>query len=176
MEKGTKDVAEDKKIIKVRIQRNPEPAAALFSQEDIRKIVTEFVSSWIRGDITIRFPTAAELSKKTPLSIAFPVDPSVNAELKIKEHYVDLLSICVGTKQATAKELEKAITEVFRMLLMFRSANRIEGKILSSDMERRVEQLEKAGQSTSKLVEQITTFLFKEKKKPRKPSSQSKKG
>ena len=126
MEKGTKDVAEDKKIIKVRIQKNPEPAAALFSQEDIRKFVTEFVSSWIRGDITIRFPTAAELSRKTPLSIAFPVDPSVNAELKIKEHYVDLLSICAGTKQATVKEQEKAITEVFRILLMFRSANRID--------------------------------------------------
>jgi uncharacterized protein YicC (UPF0701 family) len=176
MEKGTKDVAEDKKIIKVRIQKNPEPAAALFSQEDIRKIVTEFVSSWIRGDITIRFPTAAELSKKTPLSIAFPVDPSVNAELKIKEHYVDLLSICAGTKQATAKEQEKAITEVFRILLMFRSANRIEGKILSSDLEKRVGQLEKTVQSTSKLVEQITTFLFKEKKKLRKHRSQSKKG
>jgi uncharacterized protein YicC (UPF0701 family) len=176
MEKGTKDVAEDKKIIKVRIQKNPEPAAALFSQEDIRKIVTEFVSSWIRGDITLRFPTAAELSKKTPLSIAFPVDPSVNAELKIKEHYVDLLSICAGTKQATAKEQEKAITEVFRILLMFRSANRIEGKILSSDLEKRVGQLEKTVQSTSKLVEQITTFLFKEKKKLRKHRSQSKKG
>ena len=175
MEKGTKDVAEDKKIIKVRIQKNPEPAAALFSQEDIRKFVTEFVSSWIRGDITIRFPTAAELSRKTPLSIAFPVDPSVNAELKIKEHYVDLLSICAGTKQATVKEQEKAITEVFRMLLMFRSANRIAGKIMSSDMEKRVEQLEKIVQSTSKLVEQITTFLFKEKKKLRK-HSQSKKG
>lgn len=176
MEKGTKDVAEDKKIIKVRIQKNPEPAAALFSQEDIRKIVTEFVSSWIRGDITIRFPTAAELSRKTPLSIAFPVDPSVNAELKIKEHYVDLLSICAGTKQATVKEQEKAITDVFRMLLMFRSANRIAGKIMPSDLEKRVEQLEKTVQSTSKLVEQITTFLFKEKKKPRKHRSQSKKG
>jgi len=171
MEKGTKDVAEGKKIIKVRIQKNPEPAVALFSQEDIRKIVTEFVFAWIRGDIIIRFPTAAELSKKTPLSIAFPVDPSVNAELKIKEHYVDLLSICAGTKPATAKELEKAVTEVFRILLMFRSANRIEGKILSSDMEKRVEQLEKIVQSTSKLVEQITTFLFKEKKKPRKHRS-----
>ncbi|MCJ7762527.1 hypothetical protein MUP38_03615 [Candidatus Bathyarchaeota archaeon] len=175
MEKGTKDVAEDKKIIKVRIQKDPE-SAALFSQEDIRKIVTEFISSWIRGDITIRFPTAAELSRKTPLSIAFPVDPSVNAELKIKEHYVDLLSICAGTKQATAKEQEKAITEVFRMLLMFRSANRIAGKIMSSDMEKRVEQLEKTMQMTSKLVEQITVFLFKEKKKPRKHRSQSKKG
>jgi hypothetical protein len=169
-EKATKNVAEDKKIIKVRIQRNTEPAV-LFSQEDIRKIVTEFISSWIRGDITIRFPTAAELSKKTPLSIAFPVDPSVNAELKIKEHYVDLLSICAGTKQATAKEQEKAIPEVFRMLLMFRSANRIEGKILSSDIAKRIEQLEKTAQSTSKLVEQITAFLFKEKKKPRKHRS-----
>jgi len=136
----------------------------------------EFVSSWIRGDITIRFPTAAELSKKTPLSIVFPVDPSVNAELKIKEYYVDLLSICVGTKQATAEEQEKAITEVFRILLMFRSANRIEGKIMSSDLEKRVAQLEKTGQLTSKLVEQITTFLFKEKKKQSKHSSPSKKG
>jgi uncharacterized protein YicC (UPF0701 family) len=175
MKKGTKGVAEDKKIIKVSIQENQEPDT-LFSQKDIRKVVMEFVSAWIRGDITIRFPTAAELSKKTPLSIAFPVDPSVNAELKIKEHYVDLLSICAGTKQATAAEREKAITEVFRMLLMFRSANRIEGKILSSDLEKRVAQLEKTVQSNSKLVAQITAFLFKRKKKPRKPSSHSKKG
>ena len=175
MKKGSKGVAEDKKIIKVSIQENQEPET-LFSQKDIRKVVIEFVSAWIRGDITIRFPTAAELSKKTPLSIAFPVDPSVNAELKIKEHYVDLLSICAGTKQATAAEREKAITEVFRMLLMFRSANRIEGKIMSSDMEKRVDQLEKMVQSNSKLVEQITTFLFKEKKKPRKQVSPRKKG
>jgi uncharacterized protein YicC (UPF0701 family) len=116
------------------------------------------------------------LSKKTPLSIAFPVDPSVNAELKIKEHYVDLLSICAGTKQATAKEQEKAFIEVFRMLLMFRSANRIEGKIMPSDLLKRIDQLEKTVQSTSKLVEQITTFLFKEKKKPRKHRSPRKKG
>jgi len=176
VEKGTKDVAEDKKIIKVRIRKNPEPAATMFSKEDIKKFVKEFVSAWIRGDITIRFPTAAELSRKTPLSIAFPVDPSVDAELKIKEHYVDLLSICAGTKQATAKEQENAVTEVFRMLMMFRSANRIEGKILSSDIEKRVEQLEKIVQSTSKLIEQITTFLFKGKKKPRKRSSPAKKG
>ena len=164
MEKGTKNVAEDKKIIKVRIQKDPE-SAALFSQEDIRKFVTEFVSSWIRGDITIRFPTAAELSRKTPLSIAFPVDPSVNAELKIKEHYVDLLSICAGTKQATVKEQEKAVTEVFRMLLMFRSANRIEGKIISNDWEKRLLDVEKNLNSTGKLVEQITGFLFTKKKK-----------
>jgi hypothetical protein len=163
--KDIKGVSEDKKVITVRIRKRQEPAT-LFSQKDVRKFVMEFVSSWIRGDITIRFPTAAELSKKTPLSIAFPVDPSVNAELKIKEHYVDLLSICAGTKQASAEEQEKAITEVFRMLLMFRSANRIEGKIISSDLEKRVAQLEKTAASTSKLIEQLAVFLFKEKKEP----------
>jgi hypothetical protein len=126
--------------------------------------VAEFVSSWIRGDIIIRFPTAAELSKKNPLAIAFPMDPSVNEELKIKEHYIDLLMICAGIKQATDEEQEKAITEVFRMLLMFRSANRIEGKIMSNDLEKRVSNLEERLQSTGKLVEQITGFLFKEKK------------
>ena len=62
----------------------------------------------------------------------------MNAELKIKEHYVDLLSVIAGIKPASAEEQEKAITEVFKMLLMFRSANRIEGKIISNDLEKRI--------------------------------------
>ncbi len=128
-------------------------------------MVSEFVSSWIRGDIIIRFPTAAELSKKTPLSIAFPVDPSVNAELKIKEHYVDQLSILSGIKKASADEREKAVDEVFKMLLMFRSANRIEGKIISNDLDKRLTDVERNLNQITKLVEQITGFLFKEKKK-----------
>jgi uncharacterized protein YicC (UPF0701 family) len=165
MEKGTKGNTEERKIV-VKI-RKPEPAAAtLFSEGEVRKIVSEFVSSWIRGDITIRFPTAAELAKKTPLSIAFPTDPSVNAELKIKEHYIDLVSVLAGTKKASAEEQKKAVDEVFKMLLMFRSANRIEGKIISNDFEKRLMDVEKNLNQTAKLVEQITGFLFKEKKKP----------
>jgi len=155
----------DKKVLKVRIRsKQQEEPPALFAPKDIRLFVTEFVSSWIRGDIIIRFPTAAELSKKNPLAIAFPTDPSVNQELKIKEHYIDLLSVCAGTKPSSSEEKEKAITEVFRMLLMFRSANRIEGKIMSNDLEKRVADLEEKIRSTGKLVDQITGFLFKEKK------------
>ncbi len=104
MEREAKEKVDDKKIV-VRIRKkqdpNPEP---LFSKSEVRRFVTEFVSSWIRGDIKIHFPTAAELSKKTPLSIAFPVDPSVGAELRIKEHYVDLLAICAGIKKASVEE------------------------------------------------------------------------
>jgi hypothetical protein len=171
----SKDNAEDKKIISVRIKRKPEPnppSSLLYSEKDVRRFVSEFVSSWIRGDIIIRFPTAAELAKKTPLSIAFPTDPSVNAELKIKEHYVELLSIIAGTKLSSTDEQQKAIDEVFKMLLMFRSANRIEGKIISNDLEKRIQDLEKTISNQAKLVEQITGFLFTPKKpKPDKPIS-----
>lgn len=163
----SKDNADNKKIISVRIKRKPEPpleSSLLYSEKDIRRFVSEFVSSWIRGDIIIRFPTAAELSKKTPLSIAFPTDPSVNAELKIKEHYVDLLSVIAGTKHASDDEQQRAIDEVFKMLLMFRSANRIEGKIMSNDLEKRIQDLEKTAATQTKLVEQITAFLFTPKK------------
>ena len=168
MEKPAKDKLENSKIIKVKIRKSKqEPdSSTLFSQKEVRQVVTEFVSSWIKGDIIIRFPTAAELSKKNPLAIAFPTDPSVNQELKIKEHYIDFLLICAGITQATVEEQEKAVTEVFRMLLMFRSANRIEGKIMSNDLEKRVADLEEKLRSTGKLVEQITGFLFKEKKQP----------
>jgi len=159
----------ESKVITVRIRKKPiesppELTSQLFSEKDVRRFVTEFVSSWIRGDIIIRFPTAAELSKKNPLAIAFPTDPSVTQEMKIKEHYIDLLSICAGIKPASANEKEKALTDVFKMLLMFRSANRIEGKLLSADIEKRVSQLEEKQRCTGKLVEQITGFLFKEKK------------
>jgi hypothetical protein len=165
VEKGAKDTAEKQKIIKVKIRgKKQERSATLFQPKDIRRFVTEFVASWIRGDITIRFPTAAELAKKTPLAIAFPTDPSVDAELKIKEHYIDLLSVCAGTKPASAEEQEKAVADTFKMLLMFRSANRIEGKIISNDLEKRVAELEKTAKAQGKLVEQITGFLFKEKK------------
>ena len=170
--------SEDKKIISVRIKKKPEPKAEpflLFSQNDIRKYVTEFVSSWIRGDIIIRFPTAAELAKQTPLSIAFPTDPSVNAELKIKEHYVDQLSIIAGIKPAPIEEQEKAISDVFKMLLMFRSANRIEGKIISNDLQKRIEELEKTVANQGKLVDQITGFLFKPKNQFKKENQESKK-
>jgi hypothetical protein len=171
----SKENAEDKKVISVRIKRRPELKSEpplLFSQKDVRRFVTEFVASWIRGDIIIRFPTAAELAKKAPLSIAFPTDPSVNAELKIKEHYVDLLSVIAGTKPSSTEEQEKAIDEVFKMLLMFRSANRIEGKIISNDLEKRIRELEKTTASQAKLVDQITAFLFTPKKpKPDKPVS-----
>ena len=171
----SKEPAEDKKIISVRIKRKPETKAEpslLYSQKDIHQFVTEFVSSWIRGDIIIRFPTAAELAKQTPLSIAFPKDPSISAELKIKEHYVDLLSIVAGIKPASTDEQKRTISEVFKMLLMFRSANRIEGKIISNDLERRIKDLEKTSANQAKLVDQITAFLFIPKKpKQNKPAS-----
>jgi hypothetical protein len=163
--------SDDKKIISVRIKKKTETKTeptVLFNQSDIRKFVSEFISSWIRGDLIIRFPTAAELAKKTPLSIAFPTDPSVNAELKIKEHYVDLLSVITGIKPGSVDEQEKAISEVFKMLMMFRSANRIEGKLLSNDLEKRVEELEKTVKDQSKLVDQITGFLFKPKNSTKK--------
>jgi hypothetical protein len=165
----SKEPQDDKRVINVRIKRKPEvktEPSLLFSPKDIRKIVTEFVASWIRGDIIIRFPTAAELAKKSPLSITFPNDPSVNAELKIKEHYVDLLTIIAGVKPASTEEQEKAISEVFKMLLMFRSANRIEGKIMTNDLQKRVEDLEKTQKNEAKLVDQITAYLFT----PKKPS------
>jgi len=163
--------SEKNKIIRVQLKKNPEPSAALYNEKDIRAIVDEFVTSWIKGDLIIRFPTASELGKQNPLSITFPKDPSVSAELKIKEHYVDLILVCAGVKSASNEEQKKAIFEVFKMILMFRSANRIENKKILNDLEKRVTEMEKTQQNQIKLVEQITAFLFKPKKAKRETKS-----
>ena len=169
---NTKSKVENKKTVRSKTREKMQEPGPLFSQEDVRRIVTEFVSSWIKGNIVIRFPTAAELSKQNPLSIAFPIDPSINAELEIKEYYVDLLSVCAGIKKASVEEQEKAVSEVFKMLLMFRSANRIEGKISSDDIEKKVEELERTVKNQAKLVDQITGFLFKPKQAKQGSQSQ----
>ncbi|MCL2642886.1 MAG: hypothetical protein FWD52_05200 [Candidatus Bathyarchaeota archaeon] len=155
---------EENKIIRVQIKKKPESSAALYSEEDIRRIVNDFITSWIKGDLIIRFPTASELGKQNPLNITLTKDPSVNAELKIKEHYIDLILVCAGVKTASNEEQQKAISEVFKMMLMFRSANRIENKSITKDIERRFTELEKIQQNQMKLVEQITAYLFKPKK------------
>ena len=54
------------------------------------------------------------------------------------------------------------------MLLMFRSANRIEGKIMSNDLQKRIEKLEETSENQGKLVDQITGFLFKPKNQGKK--------
>ena len=77
---------------------------------------------------------------------------------------LNFLSVIAGTKPASAEEQQRAIDEVFKMLLMFRSANRIEGKIISNDLEKRIQDLEKTIANQAKLVEQITAFLFTPKK------------
>jgi hypothetical protein len=171
MENTTKDKTsvESGKIVKVKIRKKRQDSAALFTSKEVRQFVSDFVASWIRGDIILRFPTAAELSKKNPLAIGFPADPSVSQELKIKEHYVDMLSICAGITQVSVEEQDKAVAEVFRMLLMFRSANRIEGKIASTDLEKRIAAVEEKLQSTNKIVEQITGFLFQPPKEEKIP-------
>ena len=82
------------------------------------------------------------------------------------------MSVVAGIKPAGDEELQRAIAEVFKMLLMFRSANRIEGKIMSNDLEKRIADLEKTAATQTKLVEQITAFLFTPKKpKAAKPTS-----
>jgi hypothetical protein len=93
----------------------------------------------------------------------------VAAELKIKEHYVDRLSVVAGIKAASKEEQENAVDEIFKMMLMFRSSNRIEGRIMSSDLDKRVAKLEETIQNQAKLLDQITGFLFT-------PKSAAKKG
>ena len=43
---------------------------------------------------------------------------------------------------------------------MFRSANRIEGKIPANNLETKIQQLEETQKSQAKLIEQITGYLF----------------
>jgi len=92
--------------------------------------------SWIRGDMSsdsrLRW-----IGKENSLSLAFPVDPSVNAELENKRA-LHWFAVCLRwIKKASSEEQEKAIQEVFKILLMFRSANQNRRKNSRERLEKR---------------------------------------
>lgn len=129
-------------------------SSSIFSDEDIKNTVREFILAWLRGKIAINFPSARELQNY--LLPIFRYDPQAKEkEIKIKEYFINLVSICLGTEKATSKERNKAINLVFRQILALRSGNRIKGTFAEFNIEKRFQILENQVKDTNNLVKEL---------------------
>lgn len=138
---------------------------SIFSQEEIRDIVKKFVSAWLRGDITISFVTSGELLERAKMGKQkLSYTQAYDKEVKDKLIFTNLCSICVGAKQATEDERQKAISDVFELILVLRSSGRIKGKFIEYDIEERLRKLEERLDETDRLVHEIAIWLRSQRK------------
>lgn len=138
---------------------------SIFSPEEIRDIVKKFVSAWLRGDITLFFVSSEEYLQRAKMKKQkLSYEQASDQEVKSKLVFTNLASICVGTKQATEDERQKAISDVFEMILMLRLSDRIKGKFIEYDIEERLRKLEERLDITDRLVHEIAIWLRSQRK------------
>jgi hypothetical protein len=136
----------------------------LFSDKEIRNIVRDFANAYIAGQVTISFPSlddvmAVRQSEGHPMSKS---EAHVLA-LDLSVRFADLISICVGTKEATPEEVQKATNDVFRDIIMYRNSRRIKGVFHDYGTDSRLCRLEDGMEKVNKLIEELVEYLMKGK-------------
>lgn len=133
-----------------------ESKSSIFSQEEIEIIVKEFISAYISGDIEINFMSAEEIIKRAKVSgKRLDFESAVSQEMDFKTPIVDEIAICAGSKEATSEQRHEAINHLFSVILFLRSSQRLKGKFLTFDVEKRLSKVEHDLDETNKLVAEL---------------------
>jgi len=106
----------------------------LFSKEERYNIVRSFIEAYIRGEVKIAFPTKEEVERhKQDMEAIFGKEALISApqvEYLSKQRFLNFVSIATGASESTQSELQVAISELFRFIILCRQGERIEGEFL----------------------------------------------
>lgn len=128
----------------------------IFSEDEIRQTVKRFVLAWLRGEITIHFPSAEEFfTRSTLMKQKTDFRQASESEILCKGTFIEQVSICVGNKKATSEEREEAIDWLFKTILSLRSAERVEGRFTEFDIEERFLRIEERIKALNTMVQEL---------------------
>ena len=138
----------------------PEDSGTVFSPEEVRVIVKEFLKAYIGGKIVIKFQDVEEIMQRTKLEKQ-PLDfrHASEREVEDKINFANLIEICMGSKTASKEEKQDAINAMINFILVSRSSERMQGEFLTFDAEKMIGELRKDLDETNRVVAEIMVFL-----------------
>lgn len=132
----------------------------LFSQDEIEATVKGFLLAWVRGQLSVHFPTAEEyVSTEEEKGETITLKQASEYELRNKEDFSNLIEICSGRKNASPSELMEATTRLFRFILWWRQGERITGAFLEYSIEERMHDIEQKLEATNEVVRQFVKWF-----------------
>lgn len=140
---------------KVKAETFEQDSYSIFSDAEIRDTVRQFILAWVRGKVTINFPTASEFGTFSYHMIGYLGQEAKGKEIDIKMKFIDLVSICLGIEEATSEQYNVAIKNMLITMLAFRVGNRINGTFAEFDIEKRFQILETQVKATNILVKEM---------------------
>jgi len=141
-------------------QKAEEPCSPIFSKEEIKSIVKGFISSFISGQIVVKFKSADEFINEAKYDgKRLKNEEALRMEVSNKNALLDVIHVCDGTKQAKKEEIDQAISLLFDSIMGLRMAQRISGTFYGSDMEARIRKLEEGLSKTNSLIEEFVVWV-----------------
>jgi hypothetical protein len=129
----------------------------ILSKEEIHSVVRDFVLAYIKGDATINFPSVDEYmksSEKEGQKLDFKT--ARQKELAVNAQFANLVSIVAGNKPSTTQELEHSVSELFYLILLGRTTDRIKGTFGQRDnLESRLCRLEEEIVAMNEQIQQL---------------------
>jgi hypothetical protein len=131
--------------------------ASLISKRESTATVREFVLAWIKGEISINFPDSSFIRHQAHLDgESIDIREASKREVLAKDFFIEQVSIVSGKKPSTVIEQEKAISELYDILLSFRCGDRIKGTFgTKDDHEARLQTLEEQVSGMNTLLEEL---------------------
>lgn len=156
MENGKKNNNNEKESAETDVITN-EPSNSLFTKEGIRDTVRSFVLAWIKGDVVIDFPSVQEIVERASVTkTKVDFNTAREQEIATKRTFVELVSIICRQKPATAQQKEKAISDMFIVLIKSRCGERIKGTFgKQDDHEARLDRLEEEIVAMNATIEEL---------------------
>lgn len=134
--------------------------ASLFTKEEIRATTKAFALAWIKGDVTINFPTAdviMAMEKQKGNRIDFRM--ALSQEISNKQMFSDTISILTGVNPSTPQEQEEAISTMFFRILALRCGGRIKGDFgKKEDYDARLSKIEEEIIAMNGTIEELVIF------------------
>lgn len=141
-------------------QQEAEP---IFSENESRAIVKDFIEAYISGQVEIDFPTARAVyvyDKSVGKNIS--IDEATKIEINIKTEFNKNVRICTGTLESTPQERRKAIDNLMSDLIFFRCSDKIKGSFTEFTFSDRIGRLEEGMDKVNNLVKEIVEWLMKD--------------
>jgi hypothetical protein len=142
-------------------------SACIFSSEEIKATVKNFILGWLSGVVKIHFRLATEIMTEAKFTKEKKNwDQALYEEQDLKLKFLQVVDICVGVAKATPEQQEKAIEELFSMILVLRAGDRIEGSFMGyNDVNERLRQIEEELAATKDLVFELSMAVKQWKSK-----------
>jgi len=132
------------------------PPRLIFSDEERRQIVRNFVEAYLANEIQLVWPTKEEYEQLAKYGYLSGKFSSISLDTANKTSFNESVLRVTGYKEATYDEVEAAFSEIFDFIINARIGERIKGSFFKgTNVEQRLKDLEDKIASHGRLIESL---------------------